>query len=117
MPMVNLSTSSRFRTLQVRLACFKDWRPAQNLSALLGCLFLSSFDNVLACFSSHISEPQLFSCSRRLTSENISNKRFESCSSAASTQNRIQRSRFSLPFCAPPLAGNSAEQTFRSVHC
>src|SRR5207244_7318910 len=24
---------------------------------------------------------------------------------------------FHLPFCPPPFAGNSAEQTFRSAHC
>src|SRR5207253_1786826 len=28
--------------------------------AVLGCLFLSSFDNVPACFPPHISEPHLF---------------------------------------------------------
>src|SRR5438552_3518048 len=36
-----------------------------------------------------------FSCSRRSISEINSSKRFESCPSAASTQSRIQRSRFS----------------------
>ena len=62
---------------------------------VLGCLFLSSFDNVPACFPPHIFEPHLFSCSRRSISEINSSKRFESCPSAASTQSRIQRSRFS----------------------
>ena len=44
--------------LEVRLACFKECAAAKTYP-LLGCLFLS-FDNVLACFSSHIFEPHFF---------------------------------------------------------
>ena len=43
---------------EVRLACFKECAAAKTYP-LLGCLFLS-FDNVLACFPPHISEPHFF---------------------------------------------------------
>src|SRR5213596_157978 len=61
----------------------------------LGCLFsAASITYLLAARRTFLSRIS-FSCSRQSISEINSSKRFESCSSATSTQSRIQRSRLS----------------------
>ena len=46
---------------------------------VLGCLFLSSLDNVLACLPPHISELHFFFTQQTVDSEINSSKRFDSC--------------------------------------
>src|SRR5437762_13622084 len=79
---------------------------------VLRCLFLSSFDNIPACLPPHISESHLFFHAADGLFQRLS--RASGSSLARQPLPRRAASNalaFHLPFCPPPFAGNSAEQT------
>src|SRR5213079_1277877 len=80
---------------------------------VLGCLFLSSFDNVPACFPPHISEPHLFFVKQTVDFRDQFDQAVRILPvSRLHAEPHPTLSLFTFHFCSPPFAGNSAEQTF-----